>query len=423
MSLSVIFSPWPTSFFIQKRVLMVSPMLAVLAMMVAMVTGCSEKRSPEPPNLGSPMIPNIALQRVFQNIDIKSPLWLTQAPVANSDWYVLEKNGRILRFSDDYNTSTHEVFLDITDRVDNSANEGGLLGMAFHPAYADNYQVYLSYTQSGSPLTSHIARFESLDAGASLAADSEHAILKVPQPYSNHNGGHIVFGADQLLYIGLGDGGSGGDPKGHGQDINTLLGALLRIDVNTVDVAKNQAYGVPNDNPFVNQPQGLPEIYAWGLRNPWRWSFDRKTQALWLADVGQNNWEEINLIKKGGNYGWNIREGAHCYRSQACDTATLQDPVSEYSHEQGCSITGGFVYRGEAIPQLQGAYLFSDFCSGTIWALIKQNDGQFQTVTLLESGLNIASFSEGKDGELYVLHLGGEIHKIIGQVKQETSKP
>ncbi|NOZ53533.1 MAG: PQQ-dependent sugar dehydrogenase [Gammaproteobacteria bacterium] len=383
--------------------LMIATLVAIIGCSDNNVSATSKQANPK-----SPILPTIGLERVFENIDIESPLWLTQAPVADDDWYLLEKSGRIIRFKNENKVTKSRVFLDISDRVDNSTNEGGLLSMAFHPNYGDNQHVYLSYTRSGSPLTSYVTRFKSLDGGGSLSANSEHVVLKVPQPYTNHNGGHIVFGADSYLYIGLGDGGSGGDPKRHGQNVNTFLGALLRIDVDKAD-----PYAVPDDNPFVGKAQGLAEIYAWGLRNPWRWSFDRETQVLWLADVGQNNWEEVNIIKKGGNYGWNIREGTHCYRSRDCDDKTLQNPIVEYSHKQGCSITGGFVYRGKAIPTLQGVYLYGDYCSGTVWGIVKQREDQFQAVKLIESGLNIASFSEGKDGELYVLHLAGEIHKIV----------
>lgn len=352
-------------------------------------------------------LPAIKLQRVFGDIAMSNIVWLTQPPGRNDVWYVVEKAGRVQRIEQNNGKYQSTVFVDITDRVDAGPNEAGLLGMAFHPQFADNGYVYLSYTGNDGGLVSHISRFESTDGGVSLSPATEKQLLTLRQPYSNHNGGQVMFGPDGYLYAGFGDGGAGGDPKGNGQNTQTLLGALLRIDVNSGD-----PYGIPPSNPFAGNGQGRPEIYAWGLRNPWRWSFDRKNGTIWLADVGQNAWEEVDIVAKPGNFGWNGKEGTHCYESANCNNPAFIDPVIEYSHEHGCSITGGFVYRGTKIAGLPGVYLYGDFCSGTIWGAKVNDNGTYDASELLDSGLNIASFAEGNDGELYVLHIRGEIYRI-----------
>ena len=349
---------------------------------------------------------NITLTQVFDHVKLLSPVVLLPSPVNDTDWYLAEKSGRVWRINLD-SAKPNELFVDIRDRVDSSHNESGLLGMAFHPDYRNNFQMFLSYTRSGAPLVSTISRFISKDQGKSLARDSEESILTLDQPYGNHNGGNIAFGPDGKLYIGFGDGGSGGDPKGNAQNTQTLLGSLLRLDV---DQAK--PYTIPKNNPFVNSKTVLSEIYAYGLRNPWRWSFDRQTGALWLADVGQSKWEEIDIIEAGGNYGWNAKEGFHDYDTGTTITGPLIAPVTEYSHDEGCSVTGGYVYRGQAIPALQGVYLYADFCKGTIWGLFKSEAGVYQSRKLIESHLMISSFAEGKDGEIYILHYGGKIYKL-----------
>jgi len=348
----------------------------------------------------------IGLDRVFSAIPFDEPLAMLQAPGDAGRWYVVEKAGRVQVLDNRPDAARSEVFADIRARVQARHSESGLLGMAFHPDFARNGQVFLSYTTHGAPLVSRVSRFLSRDGGRTLDPGTETVLLELPQPYANHNGGQIGFGPDGFLYIGLGDGGAGGDPHGHGQDVDTLLGAMLRIDVD-----KGQPYAIPPDNLFAGGG-GRPEIYAWGLRNPWRWSFDRATGELWVGDVGQNAWEEIDKVVRGGNYGWAIREGAHCYGASRCRTVGLVDPVAEYGHDQGCSVTGGHVYRGKAIPALQGAYLYGDFCSGRIWALCQ---GKGPPRLLMNTGLNIASFAEGLDGEVYVLEFGekGAVYRLV----------
>lgn len=346
----------------------------------------------------------IALQEVFPGVTFPQPLALLQAPGNTGRWYVVTKDGRVFTMTPEGGTS---IAIDIRDRVNASYAESGLLGMAFHPRFAGNRQVFLSYTRTGSPVVSYISRFTASADGATFDPASEQPILTVNQPFQNHNGGNIAFGPDGYLYIGLGDGGSGGDPLNNGQNTGSLLGKILRIDVDSAS-----PYAIPADNPFASGTGGArPEIFAWGLRNPWRFSFDRLTGELWAGDVGQHSYEEIDRIVKGGNYGWAIREGAHCYDAPDCVTAGLIDPVAEYGHDQGLSVTGGYVYRGSAIPGLAGTYIYGDFGSGTIWGL---GPGAGTAQTLLATNHVISSFAEGLDGELYVLNYRtGSIYRIV----------
>ena len=234
--------------------------------------------------------------------------------------------------------------------------------------------------------------------------------MEIGQPYSNHNGGQVTFGPDGYLYVGLGDGGSGGDPRGHGQNLRTLLGTILRIDVSALD--ETGSYAVPPDNPFVGVQGARPEIWAYGLRNPWRFSFDRETGDLWTGDVGQNKLEEIDIIKPGANYGWNIMEGTSCFRGPGCGSDDLEPPVAEYGRDGGCSVTGGYVYRGPRLPSLVGAYLYGDFCTGNIWALRHDGSQVVDQALIADTDLQISSFAEGPDGEVYILSFTGEIARL-----------
>ncbi len=300
------------------------------------------------------------------------------------------------------------VFLDIRDRVSAAASEQGLLGLAFHPDYPDNRYFFVNYTDRNGDTV--IARFTAGSDGLSSDPASEKQLLRVDQPYDNHNGGGLAFGPDGYLYIALGDGGSAGDPQNYGQNKNSLLGKVLRIDVNSLD-----GYAIPPDNPFVSGG-GLPEIWAYGLRNPWKISFDPSNGDLWIADVGQRLWEEVNLLpagSKGGmNLGWNIKEGNHPYNTNLSDPGNLTFPIFEYDHNTGCSITGGAVYRGENMPEWQGVYFFGDFCQGTIFGLERTSAGA--NVELI-SRLNatISSFGVDGAGELYVLdHGNGTVYRF-----------
>ena len=357
----------------------------------------------------------IALSR-YTSLSFTSPVAMLQAPGDSSRWFVVEQGGAVRKF--DVANPAVATFVDITGRV-RSGGEMGLLGMAFHPDFPADPRVFLSYTNGTNPLVSRISSFVTRDGGATLDPASEQILMTVNQPEENHNGGNVAFGPDGYLYIGFGDGGGGGDQHGNpgnGQRLTTLLGKMLRIDVDG-----GTPYGIPATNPFAQNPQcpaagrstgECPEIYAWGLRNPWRWSFDRATGELWVADVGQNLWEEVDLVSAGGNYGWRCREGAHDYNMSGCGGGLI-DPVAEYDHTLGSSITGGYVYRGTQTTALVGRYLFGDFGSGRIWAWIAESaTTPRQPTQLLESGLNIASFGQGNDGELYVVHYGGTLHRI-----------
>lgn len=353
----------------------------------------------------------VALQPLFPGRDFVQPVALLQTPHVTPYWYVVEKGGRVLRVDSEGSTVHVAPFIDLGKRVDARPTEAGLLGMAFHPDFSRNGTVYLSYTRGG-PLTSVLSRFTSRDDGLTLDPASEKVLLEVPQPYANHNGGQIAFGPDGYLYFGLGDGGFAGDPHGNGQNTHTLLGAMLRLDVDGAS-----PYAIPQDNPFASGG-GRPEIYAWGLRNPWRWSFDRKSGELWVGDVGQNAWEEIDRVTVGDNLGWNIREGSHCYRAGMCRSEGVVMPLAEYSHELGCSVTGGYVYRGKAIPQIDGHYLYGDFCSGRIWGLDSGNI-QAGPRILLSSGKRISSFAEDRNGELYLLDYStGRIFRLVAGRQQ-----
>ncbi|MEW5852031.1 MAG: PQQ-dependent sugar dehydrogenase [Myxococcota bacterium] len=364
----------------------------------------------------------VNLTRAFPDLTFEQPLLLLQAPGDASRFFVVEKAGRVKVFNA-ANPTTATVWLDITERV-NDHGEGGLLGMAFHPDFAFNGEVYLSYTTDGtgqqgvSVFISRLSRFTSPDNGVTLDANSEDIVLTVTQPWDNHNGGHVAFGPDGYLYLGFGDGGSGGDPLDHAQNINTLLGAMIRIDVDS-----GEPYAIPPDNPFA-LGGGAPEIYAWGLRNPWRWSFDRVTGDLWVGDVGQNAYEEIDIIELGGNYGWNRKEGFHCYSTNPCEGQGWIDPVVEYPHSEGNSVTGGYVYRGTEIPDLDGVYIYADFGRGTVWGLFYDAiSGAAQPQVLVNSGVNVASFSEDLAGELYLLAYHGAIYKFTPGATTDDNFP
>lgn len=310
---------------------------------------------------------------------------------------VLEQVG-VIRIIQDGNLLP-EPFLDLRDRVGGTGNERGLLGIALHPRFFENRFFYLNYTDRQGDTV--VSRFTAPEGAANQAdAGTEKQLLWVDQPYGNHNGGVLKFGPDGYLYIGLGDGGAAGDPHNYGQSMDTLLGKVLRIDVDN-----GEPYAVPADNPFASGG-GKPEIWAYGLRNPWRFSFDRLTGDFYIADVGQGKWEEINFQPAGSaggeNYGWKLREGAHSFEGSPPGGAALIDPVFEYSHGDGCSVTGGFVYRGEALAEFRGVYLFADYCSGKMWGLLRSADGSWQARELFQTGWNITSFGQDAAGELYI---------------------
>jgi uncharacterized repeat protein (TIGR03806 family) len=361
---------------------------------------------------------SVRLTRRFPALSFTSPVLALQAPADATRWFVVERGGRVLTFASSDDTTVATTFLDITPRV-TSGGERGLLGMAFDPQFATNGLAYLNYTRGGAALQTVISRFASVDGGLTLDPNSEEILLTIDQPYSNHNGGNLSFGPDGLLYAGMGDGGSAGDPQDNAQNPARLLGKMLRIDVSGAT-----GYAVPDDNIYADQPPcatgtgatACPEIYALGFRNPWRFSFDRDTGELWLGDVGQGDWEEIDRVVAGGNYGWRFREGAHCFEpATGCPTTRdgtpLIDPVAEYGRDLGASVTGGYVYRGAANPGLIGRYVFGDYVSGQLFAHDPGSDSLGPAV-LGETGLLIASFAEDAAGELYVVDFDGSLYRM-----------
>lgn len=323
-----------------------------------------------------------------------------------------QHGGRILVFPDQPDAVESNLFMDLSDRVSQGHNEEGLLGLAFDPGFRDNDYFYVYYSAS-NPRRSALSRFTAGDNDSSPADNgSELVIMEIPQPAGNHNGGQLAFGPDGYLYLGLGDGGRGGDPFGNGQNVDTLLGSILRIDV--ADASDARGYAVPPDNPLVGVAGARPEIWAYGLRNPWRFSFDSQTGDLWAGDVGQNSWEEIDLIERGLNYGWNLMEGAHCFSPREnCDRSNLQLPLAEYGRAEGCSVTGGSVYRGSALPSLAGVYVFGDFCSGKIWGLRYDGESVIEARLLVDSSLMITSFAVDQAGNLYVLSRNSGIYRLV----------
>jgi uncharacterized repeat protein (TIGR03806 family) len=376
----------------------------------------------------------LSAPRAFPNLTFAAPVAMLQVPGDASRWFVLEKGGLVRAFDNNATVAATQAFLDISGRVFNSG-EAGLLGLAFHPDFGVNGRAYVNYSASvGGSIRSITAEFTSPDGGLTLDPNSERVLLTVNKPASNHNGGNLAFGPDGFLYVGLGDGGGGGDPQENGQNPQRLLGKMLRIDVDQQPVG--EPYGIPGGatgNPFAGNPrcnidgtgtQNCPEIYALGLRNPWRWSFDRQTGVLWLADVGQNSFEEIDIIERGGNYGWDSREGAHCFEPiNGCQTAGLIDPVAEYGRAMGFSVTGGYVYRGTQTTEQIGRYIFADFGSGMIASLTPGAGGTYTLTPLVPPGatppdapgqLSPSAFGEANDGELFLLDYSrGQIRRLV----------
>jgi glucose/arabinose dehydrogenase len=356
---------------------------------------------------GPPVGTDARLQEIVAGLS--SPLYLTAPPGDVARLFVVEKTGAIRIIKD--GVLLTDPFLDLSSRIAN-VGEQGLLGMAFDPDYATSGRFIVHFTDLAGNTT--LSRFQ-VSANPDVAdAATELVILTAAQPFSNHNGGQVTFGPDGFLYLGLGDGGGSGDPDNRGQDLSDLLGSILRIDVRSTE-----PYTVPADNPFVQS--AAPEVWSYGLRNPWRFSFDRATGDLYIADVGEQTWEEVNVSTaaqgagKGANYGWNIMEGSHCFLASGCDQNGLTLPVLEYNHREGCSITGGFVYRGSAIPALQGHYFYADYCRGWIRSL-RYSAGvvtdQTEWPSLVPGG-PVLSFGEDAAGELYVLDQAGRVSKAV----------
>jgi glucose/arabinose dehydrogenase len=379
----------------------------VLSLLVIPASSCgSDDRSPAGPPDGT--VP-VGLEEVASGLSF--PLYLT-APIGDARLFIVQKGGAIRIVKD--GVLLPAPFLDLAGRVSTGA-EQGLLGLAFDPGYASTGRFVVHYTDAGG--ATMVSAFR-VSAGDPDRADpaSETPILTVEQPFSNHNGGQILFGPDGLLYLGLGDGGGSGDPSGRGQSLTDLLGNILRVDVGSAP-----GYTIPPDNPFDGVAAARSEIWSFGLRNPWRFTFDPATGDLYVADVGQGAWEEIDVVSaaegagRRANFGWNLTEGRHCYANPGCDTTGITLPMLEYSHEEGCSITGGFVYRGAAIPALQGHYFYADYCRGWVRSL-RMEGGQVveshQWPTLAPGG-TIPSFGRDAAGELYVMNAEGRVFRIV----------
>jgi glucose/arabinose dehydrogenase len=353
------------------------------------------------------------IQNAFPNLNFKNPVDLTFPNDGTDRIFVVEKVGKIVWFANDKNAKEKNTFLDISDKVLNEG-ECGLLGLAFHPDYKKNGFFFVNYTTK-KPVKTIVARFQVDPKNPSLALpDSFLILLEIEQPYQNHNGGQIVFGPDGFLYIGMGDGGSGGDPQNRAQNLKVLLGKMLRINVDLPQ--KDLNYSIPTSNPFVKNTLGYrEEIYAYGLRNPWRFSFDSKTKKLWCGDVGQGEWEEIDVITNGGNFGWNIIEGNHNFNKSKDDPSKFIAPVFEYNHsDKNCSITGGFVYYGKLRPDLVGAYIYTDYCSKNIWQL---NITTKSNSSIGFAPASINSFGVDSKNELYLLGGNGIIYSFTSTSK------
>jgi glucose/arabinose dehydrogenase len=394
-------------------------------------------------------LPHVQMTKTFSAFTPRLPVWMSEAPDGSGRMFVVQQEGLIQIVRKGSDGSEHIDFLDIRDRKPHLetggqlSNEEGLLSMAFHPGFKTNGLFYIYYNQHAPSRQSVISEFKVSETNKDqVDLSSERILLTVPQPYSNHKGGELLFGPDGYLYFGLGDGGLGDDPSGNGQNTATFLAKMLRIDVNTrgTTPARNgrpgrpMPYAIPSDNPFVDWTLlgAMPikkEIYAYGLRNPWRFSFDKQTGDLWVGDVGQDLWEEVDLIVKGGNYGWSVREATHQFKPGPAGAQYIE-PVMEYPHRPnllsqsmypdhtiGSCIIGGYVYRGKKYPSLQGVYLYADYTLGTIWGFRYENGKVTQQGTLLSQPKNISSFAEDQDGELYVLTLdanggGGSIYSL-----------
>ena len=369
--------------------------------------------APTSTSVPSAPLQSMNVQRVFPNVSSKRMVDLVFSNDDTERAFLVLQSGRIEVFDYTARDPQPREFLDIRSKVSNKGNEEGLLGMALSPNFLSNGHFYLYYSAAG-PRRSIISRF-SVNSDNLNSADpsSERVILEVAQPHSNHNGGQIRFGPKGFLYISLGDGGSRGDPEGNGQNLTTLLGSILRIDVGTLD--SSGTYSVPSGNPFTDSSNSKSEIWAYGLRNPWRFSFDSVTGDLWVGDVGQSGFEEINLVTGGGNYGWNVMEGFHCYPGAdgSCDRSGLESPVAAYDRGGGCSVTGGYVYRGSRLPQLSGAYVYGDYCTGKIWALRHDGAQITEQMQIVDSSLSISSFAQSPSGEIFILSFDEKIYRFI----------
>lgn len=385
----------------------------VSMLLLLLVLPTLAQETPEEPTITRDTAPIASALQLTPIADgFTRPLYVGDAGDGSNRLFVLEQSGKIWVIED--GIKLEQPFLDVSQIITQTAlnmsyyTEQGLLGIAFHPNYKSNGYFFINYTDTSGGTV--VARYNVSLSNPNIAdASSAQIIFQIAQPFANHNGGYMDFGPDGYLYIALGDGGSANDPLGAGQNTQILLGSILRLDVDN-----GLPYSIPADNPFVGDDTSADEIWAYGLRNPWRFSFDAATGDLYIADVGQNLWEEVNFQSAdslgGENYGWNAWEATHAFANVAAEGHIL--PIAEYSHSIGCSITGGYVYRGEAIPDLEGVYLFSDYCSGRVWASYRDLDMQWNTIEFLNTGMPVSSFGEDEANELYIIDYTGTIYRI-----------
>ena len=390
--------------FSASRASRTATLLLLLALAAACGGGAGSSTTPAPSPQPTPQPLRVELEQIVTGV--ASPTDLQEPNDGTGRLFIVEQAGTIRIFQN--GALLAQPFLDIRHLV-RSGGEMGLLGLAFHPNFAQNRRFFVNFTRDANgQLQTVIAEFLASSSNPNMADPVARVVLIQDQPFENHNGGQLQFGPDGLLYIALGDGGAGGDPLGNAQNLNTLLGKLLRVDVTTA-----QPYVIPADNPFVGQaPRG--EIWAYGLRNPWRFSFARITGTLFLGDVGQVTREEVNIITRGGNYGWNRMEGSICFPppTTGCGTTGLILPIHDYGNDDGRTVVGGYVYRGARIPELAGAYLFGDFISGRIWRLDQSPTGVWVRIELLDTDSLISSFGQDQAGEVYVLDLRGTVFRL-----------
>ena len=400
--------------------------------LLALVLACGKLWAVEP-------LPPLKLEVAYPNLKFDRPITALAPPSGDDRLYLVEQKGRILILPRDPSLNTTKVFLDITSRKPHIENAEGLLGFVFHPQYRSNGKFYICYTQH-QPRRSILSEFRTLSTDSAQAdIESERILLEVPQPYGNNNSGSLAFGPDGHLYMGLGDGGSENDPHDNGQNLRSLLGKILRLDVNRR--TDNRAYGIPRDNPFANVGNGIrPEIWAFGFRNPWGISFDSATGDLYVADVGQNKWEEINIVLRGGNYGWNVYEGFHLFKPPVSRAVGSIFPIMEYPHSiqfadqatfphsPGLCIAGGHVYRGNRLPNHQGVYFYADFATGTLWGLRYMNgtithlDEICDVDASIDSSLNISGFGTTQDDEIVITSFDGNIYKFQKDTEHQAAK-
>ena len=387
-----------------NNLLPVSSLLLLVLLLPGCGGGSSLGSTPPPPGPGG-----LALSTVVSGLS--NPVGMERPPGDNR-FFVVEQRGTIRIVENGALRAGN--FLDIQSLTNFDGQEQGLLGLAFHPNYSTNHKFYLNYTIDDGGKQTIIAEYQTLASDPNSAdPNSERVLLVVNQPFANHKGGQLVFGPDGFLYIGLGDGGSGGDPLNNAQNLSSFLGKMLRIDVEP-PFASGKQYAIPADNPFASSG-GLPEIFAYGLRNPWRFSFEPVTNRMFVADVGQESWEEIDLLQKGGNFGWRVMEGTHCYNpSSGCDTSNKILPITEYPHTDGIAVIGGFVYKGSAIPSLANKYIFADL-TGKVWSLTEAPANTWTRGDLLSTNRTLTSFGKDAAGELYLVDYSGTILKLVSQ--------